>query len=148
MSRKQLDEVESNVNNASNKCERARLKYERISRILVSAKAGIEHLVELVNKLDVYKLDGKPSITVTDETLVEAMAQCVEKLKLLYQMVENDPMAYDELRRRSEKAQAGGTGTGYRDVPFPPNLALTDKGIYLFLSLFLIAIIRWPTSYY
>ena len=36
-----------------NKCERAKLKYERSSKILVNAKAGIEHLVE---KLDFFKV--------------------------------------------------------------------------------------------
>lgn len=123
MSRKQLDEVESNVNNATNKCERARLKYERISRILVSAKAGIEHLAELVNKIDIYKLDGKAAINITDDTLVEGMAQCVEKLKSLYQLVESDPVTYDELRKRSEIAATPGT----RDPGFPATLAL-EKG--------------------
>ena len=52
MSRKQLDEIENNVNNVTNKCERAKLKYERVSKILVNAKAGIEHLVE---KLSFFK---------------------------------------------------------------------------------------------
>jgi len=41
------------VNNALNKCERTKLKYERVSKILVNAKAGIEHLVE---KLDFLKV--------------------------------------------------------------------------------------------
>lgn len=48
MSRKQLDEIEQNVNNVSNKCERARLKYERVSKVLVNAKAGIEKLTHLL----------------------------------------------------------------------------------------------------
>jgi len=42
--RKQIDEIESNVNVLSIKCERFKLKYERLSKILVNAKAGIEHL--------------------------------------------------------------------------------------------------------
>lgn len=41
------------MNNAVNKCERTKNKYERSSKILVNAKAGIEHLVE---KLDFYKV--------------------------------------------------------------------------------------------
>jgi len=41
------------VQNAINKCERAKLRYERSSKILVNAKAGIEHLVE---KLDFFKV--------------------------------------------------------------------------------------------
>jgi len=45
------------VNNALNKCERTKLKYERVSKILVNAKAGIEHLVE---KLDFLKVTTEP----------------------------------------------------------------------------------------
>lgn len=44
LTRKQIDEIENNVNNAINKCERTKLKYERVSKILVNVKAGIEHL--------------------------------------------------------------------------------------------------------
>lgn len=53
MSRKQFDEIESNVNNVSNRCERARLKYERISKILINAKAGIEHLAHKLESHEV-----------------------------------------------------------------------------------------------
>jgi hypothetical protein len=97
MSRKQLDEIESNVNNVTNKCERSKLKYERVYKILVNAKAGIEHLVE---KLAFFKLENKSNVQVNDDTLVEALAQCVEKLKLIYQVVRNDPVfAHEDLKR-------------------------------------------------
>jgi len=59
------------VNNAINKCERTKLKYERVQKILVNVKAGIEHLYE---KLEFFKLEGKPNIMVSDETLVEGLA--------------------------------------------------------------------------
>lgn len=68
--RKQIDEIESNVNQLSIKCERYKLKYERLSKILVNAKAGIEHLND---KLEFWKIDGKPNINVTDDTLPEAL---------------------------------------------------------------------------
>lgn len=59
------------MNNAINKCERTKLKYERVQKILVNVKAGIEHLYE---KLEFFKLEGKPNIMVSDETLVEGLA--------------------------------------------------------------------------
>jgi hypothetical protein len=31
---------------ATNKCERIKMKYDRISSVLVNAKAGIEHLAD------------------------------------------------------------------------------------------------------
>lgn len=81
MTRKQIDEIENNVNNAINKCDRTKLKYERVSKILVNVKAGIEHLYE---KIEFFKLEGKPNIIITDETLVEGLAQTVEKMKLVF----------------------------------------------------------------
>ncbi len=57
------------------------------------------------------------------------MAQCVEKLKSLYQLVESDPVTYDELRKRSEVAATPGT----RDPGFPATLALEKgKTVYVF----------------
>lgn len=47
------------------------MKYDRISSVLVNAKAGIEHLAD---KLIFFILQGKPNISVTDDTLVEALA--------------------------------------------------------------------------
>lgn len=66
-----LLQIENNVNNAINKCERTKLKYERVQKILVNVKAGIEHLYE---KLEFFKLEGKPNIVISDDTLVEGLA--------------------------------------------------------------------------
>jgi len=56
LSRKQFDEIENNVNEVSNKCERARLKYERVSKVLINAKAGIEHLAHKLETHEVKRL--------------------------------------------------------------------------------------------
>lgn len=42
--RKQIDEIEKTVNDNAIKCERFKLKYQRIHKILISGRAGIEHL--------------------------------------------------------------------------------------------------------
>ena len=73
MTRKQMDEVEKNVNAAQLKYERNKDKLDRINRTLVSAKAGIEHLCDKLNDI---KLEGVPNVQVTDNTLVEALIQC------------------------------------------------------------------------
>ena len=44
LTRQQIDEIENNVIISMNKCERIKMKYDRISSVLVNAKAGIEHL--------------------------------------------------------------------------------------------------------
>lgn len=41
------------MNDAVTKCERAKMKFERIQRILVNEKAGVEHIVE---KLEFFKV--------------------------------------------------------------------------------------------
>lgn len=58
MTRKQIDEVEKNVNQAQTKYERNKDKLERINKVLVNSKAGIEHLSE---KLGEIKLEGIPN---------------------------------------------------------------------------------------
>lgn len=70
MTRKQIDEVEKNVNEAQAKYDRNKEKLERINKSLVNAKAGIEHLSEKLNDI---KLEGIPTVNVTDGTLVEAL---------------------------------------------------------------------------
>lgn len=101
LTRKQIDEIESNVANANNKCERSKVKYERVQKILVNVKAGIEHIYE---KLEFFKLEGKPNITVTDESLVESLSQVVEKMKLIYNPVKNDPSYNPENFQQTTKA--------------------------------------------
>lgn len=65
-----MDEIENSVGVAVSKCERSKFKFERIQRILVNEKAGVEHIVE---KLEFFKLNGQPNLATTDENLVEAL---------------------------------------------------------------------------
>lgn len=92
MTRKQIDEVEKNVNEAQAKYDRNKEKLERINKSLVNAKAGIEHLSEKLNDI---KLEGIPTVHVTDGTLVEALIQCEQKLEYIYGLVRYDSL-YDE----------------------------------------------------
>jgi len=51
--RKQIDEIEKTANDISIKCERYKLKYQRLAKILVNGRAGIEHIHD---KLAFYKV--------------------------------------------------------------------------------------------
>ena len=42
--RKQIDEIEVTTNDISTKCERTKVKYQRLAKMIVDARAGIEHL--------------------------------------------------------------------------------------------------------
>eukprot|EP00667_Euglena_gracilis_P006862 EG_transcript_6931 len=78
-SRRIVDEFETHLMEAQHQCDKNRQKYERIAKILINAKAGIEHLYE---KLSVFKSDMQ-HIAMTDETVVDILKQCESKLLLL-----------------------------------------------------------------
>ena len=59
MTKKQVDEVNYNVKSAESKYDRNKEKLERINKVLVSAKAGIEHVSEKLNDI---KLEGVPNV--------------------------------------------------------------------------------------
>ena len=92
MTRKQVDEVEKNVSAAQTKYDRNKEKLERINKVLVNAKAGIEHLSEKLNDI---KLEGIPNVVVTDNTLVDALIQCEQKLEYIFGLVRYDTL-YEE----------------------------------------------------
>ncbi|ETO71781.1 hypothetical protein F444_11933 [Phytophthora nicotianae P1976] len=69
--RKLVDDHEQNLVLASTKLERAKLKYERLAKVLIGVKAGVEHLVD---KMESVREDDQV-IIVTDDTLVEALAE-------------------------------------------------------------------------
>ncbi|KAG7394420.1 hypothetical protein PHYBOEH_005190 [Phytophthora boehmeriae] len=69
--RKLVDDHEQNLALASTKLERAKLKYERLAKVLIGVKAGVEHLVD---KMESVREDDQV-IVVTDETIVEALQE-------------------------------------------------------------------------
>ena len=48
-------------------------------------------------------MQGKPNISVTDDTLVEALAQIVDKLKMIYLVIKNDP----KFKQQEEQEEEG-----------------------------------------
>jgi hypothetical protein len=101
-SRRIVDEFESHLSEANGKCERNKQKYERIAKILINVKAGVEHLAD---KLETIKLD-QPQVVLTDDTVVEVLAQCEQKLMKLTDFV--DP---EEVRDSADKT------TGDMEMP-------------------------------
>jgi hypothetical protein len=96
ITRKQIDEVEKNCANANSTYEHNKDKLERIKKVLIDCKAGVEHLSD---KLIDIKLDEEPNITCTDETLVESLMQIEKKCNQTLQEVKNDDL-YDEVMAR------------------------------------------------
>ena len=64
-----MDEFEDHLNEAKARCDRNRKKFERVSKVLIDVKAGIDHLMD---KLEVVQLDGEDSVGT--ESIVDKLA--------------------------------------------------------------------------
>ncbi|CAK9028367.1 Peptidylprolyl isomerase [Durusdinium trenchii] len=77
-----IDDFESHLGEATEKCERNRGKYERLARMLIDVKAGISHLAELLVPI---KLEGEAPLPLemTDETVEEVLQESEKKISKL-----------------------------------------------------------------
>jgi hypothetical protein len=72
--RKMVDSYEDQLSNSATRLERSRLKYERLSKVIISMKAGIGHLQD---KLESFREEIKGNThTVTDDTVTEVLREC------------------------------------------------------------------------
>jgi len=79
--RQAIDDLEDRLAKATEKFERNRSKFERMAKMLIDMKAGIDHLSE---KLAPIKLENETALEMSDETVEEVLQQCELKvLKLL-----------------------------------------------------------------
>eukprot|EP00899_Mesostigma_viride_P002513 jgi/Mesvir1/12262/Mv00477-RA.1 len=88
-SRRIVDEFEAQLAEAVAKCDRNRIKFERLAKILINMKAGIEHLSD---KLEGIKID-QPFIPMSDETVPDVLQQCEMKALKMMDFFADDPMA-------------------------------------------------------
>ena len=77
-----IDDFESHLGEATEKCERNRGKYERLARMLIDVKAGISHLAELLVAI---KLEGEAPVPMemSDETVEEVLQESEKKISKL-----------------------------------------------------------------
>jgi len=88
ITKKQAEEVEKNKAASQVKLDRYIDKYNRINETVIDVRAGIEHLYE---NMKVIKIEGQSIPCVTEETVVEALAQCEQRLVTLYGAMKNNP---------------------------------------------------------
>ncbi len=89
--------MEKSVSSALNKLERNKNKHDRISKILVDVKAGIEHLYENLEGID---LNLQRINHVSDDTLMETLSQSEQKLLHLYSTVKMNKDVKEILQER------------------------------------------------
>jgi len=72
--RKMVDDQENKLTKSGTRLERCRLKYERLAKMLISVKAGIEHLQDKLETIR-EEVDGQ-QIQMTDETVIDVLVEC------------------------------------------------------------------------
>merc|ERR1712188_266818 len=75
--RRLVDDFETLLSEANSKCERNKAKYERIAKVLVNVKAGVQHLYD---RLEGVNIGVAPISSMNDDTVVDVLTQCEEKL--------------------------------------------------------------------
>ena len=60
--------------NSSSRLERSRLKYERLSKVIISMKGGVGHLQEKLEPIR-EELGGR-NVELTDDTVAEVLREC------------------------------------------------------------------------
>eukprot|EP01064_Diplonema_japonicum_P023056 TRINITY_DN33511_c0_g1_i1.p1 TRINITY_DN33511_c0_g1~~TRINITY_DN33511_c0_g1_i1.p1 ORF type:complete len:524 (+),score=157.53 TRINITY_DN33511_c0_g1_i1:39-1610(+) len=74
-SRRIVDEFETHLAEAKHQCEKNRSKYERVAKILINVKAGVQHLAQkLVSK-------GDGPVVISDENVISVLKHCDQKLQ-------------------------------------------------------------------
>jgi hypothetical protein len=72
--RKMVDDFEDQLANSGARLERSRLKYERLSKVIISMKAGVGHLQD---KLESVREEvGGKRLELADDTVAEVLREC------------------------------------------------------------------------
>jgi chromosome segregation ATPase len=104
-----VDEFETQLAEATAKCDRNKQKYERAAKVLINVKAGVEHLND---KLEAVKSEI-PTVALSDETIVDVLGVCDHKLtRLLDAIRDSADMSDGEDDDKAAAAQKGLYGLG------------------------------------
>lgn len=102
--RKIVDELEKKMTQSTRRLEKSREKYERVQRVVIDSKAGIEHLLQKLRATG----EIHAAVTLTDETVPDVLFECQEALVSIV----------DRLRGRSFASMgAGAAGSSGGDAP-------------------------------
>ena len=105
-SRKEVEECERKLAEASQAQERVKTRHGRLTKVFVDIRAGIEHMSD---KLEPVKLD-QPAVPVSDDTIVDVMLQCDQKLLKMFGVVgelEEEPGSPEGSPSRGSTRQGG-----------------------------------------
>ena len=116
-SRRIVDEYDAKLSEANAKCDKNKKRFDKMTKLLVNAKAGIEHLSD---RLVQVKIPDGNKLDVTDETVLEVLLQCEQKLLRLVDAAD-DSHAHRDADQRDEE------GGGMHLAPHNVRVALSDN---------------------
>lgn len=82
-SRQEVEVAEKKLADVTGTQERIKTRHSRLTKVFVDIRAGIEHMAD---KLEAVKLDV-PSVPISDDTIVDVMHQCDQKLLKMFSVV-------------------------------------------------------------
>ena len=113
--RKMVDGIEEKVGAAMTRLTRAKDKYERLARILISVKSGIDHLVEKLTSVMPCAPGGGPRLReLSDDTIVDVMYSCEKTLVDVMARIRSVP------RPTGAESTGPGDAHGGRTLASPP----------------------------
>merc|ERR1711959_680301 len=111
--RRLVDDFETMLSEANSKCERNRAKYERIAKVLVNVKAGVQHLFERLEIVDLP--NAQPIHTMNDDTVVEVLNQGEEKLIKVLELITK--VEADQSTEAAEASEGYESPSGASEMP-------------------------------
>lgn len=120
--RKFVDEHEERLAHAVAKLERARVRYERLAKILISVKAGISHLSD---KLEGVQQDNK-HIVLNDDTVVDVLVSCENTLCGILNRINQDSDTETQMQMRAALFDALDDQEVVASRPFNQRVMLPD----------------------
>jgi hypothetical protein len=116
-----VDSFEDQLSNSATRLERSRLKYERLSTVTISMKAGIGHLQD---KLESFREEIKGNTYgVTDETVTEVLREC----ELCFVQLNKRIKAGDDEARRSHITDTTTEAQKSASSPAPSSTAASTR---------------------
>jgi hypothetical protein len=98
-----VDSYEDQLANSATRLERSRLKYERLSKVIISMKAGVGHLQD---KLESFREEIRGKFyTIGDETVADVLRECEVCFNTLVKRIK---AGEDEAKRTHITELAGG----------------------------------------
>lgn len=108
-SRQDVDQWERKQSEIQSNIERLKTRYSRVQKVFIDVRVGIEHMND---KLEHIRLD-MPPLPMTDETVVDVMAQCDAKLLKMHELIDSLGPAESAVETASLNERHGDASTGY-----------------------------------